>query len=128
VMNTSARLLGIALRICGVGALALGLAFWFGYAWSLRRLHIALGIGVVVCLWALAGIVWRRTPRKGLVAFAVVWGLGIWLLGVRQNQILAGSWHWLIEVAHLAVGAVAMAVGAQLARAIAQVRMAPNRH
>src|SRR5258706_14902421 len=124
-MNTSARLLRIALRICGAGAFALGLAFWFGYAWSFRRLHIALGIGVVVCLWALAGIAWGRIPRKGLVAFAIVWGLGTWILGVRQSQILVGSLHWLIAVAHLAVGVVAIAVGEQLASAIARMRMAP---
>ncbi len=127
-MNTSARLLGIALRVCGVGALALGLAFWSGYAWSFRRLHIALGIGVVVCLWALAGIAWRRTPRKGLGAFAVVWGLGIWIFGVRQSHILAGSFHWLIAIAHLALGVVAIAVGERLASAIARMRMAPNRN
>ncbi len=127
-MNTSARLLGITLRVCGAGALGLGLAFWSGYDWSFRRLHIALGIGVVLYLWALAGIAWMRTPRKGLVAFAVVLGLGIWILGARQSQILVGSWHRLIEVTHLTVGAVAIAVGGQLARAIAQVRTAPNRN
>ena len=127
-MNTSVRLLGIALRICGVGALALGLAFWFGYAWSFRGLHIALGIGLVLCLWALAGIAWRCTPRKGLIALAVVWGLGTWILGVRQSHILVGSSHSLIRLVHLAMGAVAIGLGGQLARAIAQVRLAPNRN
>jgi hypothetical protein len=34
-MNTPARLLNIAVRPCGGGALALGLAFWLGYASSL---------------------------------------------------------------------------------------------
>ena len=127
-MSGSARLLGIALCVCGVGALALGLAFWSGYAWSFRWLHIALGIGVVLFLWALAGMAWRRTSRSGLVALAVVWGLATWMLGVRQNQILVGSFHWLIAVAHLAVGVVAIGLGVQLTRAIAQVRMAPNRN
>jgi hypothetical protein len=49
-MNTSARVLNILIRICGVGALALGIAFWFGYAGSFIQLHISLGIVLVVSL------------------------------------------------------------------------------
>lgn len=120
LMNTSARLLDIALRILGAGALALGLAFWLGYGRAFTRLHLALGIGMILCLWLLAGIAWTRTAQKGFVAFAVVWGVAVWILGMTQGRILIGPYHWLVEVAHLAVGAIAMGAGGQLAAAIAK--------
>jgi hypothetical protein len=110
-MNTSARVLNILIRICGVGALALGIAFWFGYAGSFIQLHISLGIVLVVSLWALAGIAWRNGVRRDLISFAGAWGIVSWVLGVTPGQILPGGSHWVVEVGHLAVGAIAIAIG-----------------
>jgi hypothetical protein len=118
-VDTLARLLNILIRLCGTGALALGLALWLGYASSLTQLHIGFGIGLVASLWVLAGIAWRNTARGGLVAFAGAWGLVSWILGVTQLDILPGSFHWVVEVAHLATGGIAIAVGGQLASAVA---------
>jgi hypothetical protein len=126
MMNTPARVLNILIRVCGGGALALGLAFWLGYAKSLIQLHMAFGIALVVFLWALAGLAWMNTARTGLVLFAAAWGLFSGVLGVRQSQILPGSFHWVVEVAHLAVGVMAIAVGGQLARAVGHRRIAPS--
>jgi hypothetical protein len=123
-MNMPARLLNILIRVCGAGALALGLAFWLGYARSLTQLHMGLGIGLVLSLWALAGITWRNAARGGLVAFATAWGLVTWILGVTQSQILPGSFHWIVEVAHLAMGVITIAIGDQLASAVAHGRIA----
>ena len=114
-MKTSARVLNILIRVCGSGALALGLSFWLGYARSFIRLHIWLGVGLVLALWALAAIAWMTTARRGLAAFAIAWGLATWAFGVTQSQMLAGSIHWIVEVAHLAMAAVAIAVGVRLA-------------
>jgi hypothetical protein len=121
-MNTAARVFNLLIRICGAGALVLGLAFWFGYARSFTHLHIAFGIGLVISLWVLAGIAWRRTARTGLVLFAAVWGFVTWIFGTTHGQILPGSFHWVIEVAHLAMGAVAIAAGGLLAGAVARRR------
>jgi hypothetical protein len=67
-----------------------------------------------------------RTGITGLVLFAAAWGLFSGVLGVRQSQILLGSFHWVVEVAHLAVGVMAIAVGGQLARAVGHRRIAPS--
>jgi hypothetical protein len=45
-MNTAAHLLSILIRVCGAGALTLGLAFWLGYARSWTQLHIGFGIAL----------------------------------------------------------------------------------
>jgi hypothetical protein len=58
-----------------VAALLLGLAFLFGYAGSFTQLDIALGILLVLSLWALAGIAWWDGVRRDPILFAVVWGV-----------------------------------------------------
>jgi hypothetical protein len=83
-MKTSTRVLNILMRVFGGAVLALGLAFWLGYARSLTLLHIRFGIGVV-----------------------------------------PGPLHWIVQVAHLGVGIVAIALGAQLASAISLGRASP---
>jgi hypothetical protein len=78
-----------------------------------------LGIGVVLSLWSLAGITWKTTSRNGIAAFAAAWGLVSWVFGVTQNQMLAGSFHWIVEAAHLGTGVIAIAVGGRMASAVA---------
>src|SRR5262245_7252792 len=117
-MNTPARLFNILIRVCGAGALVLGFAFWLGYARSLTQLHMLRGIGVVRALCGLAASAWRSSARGGLVAFAAAWGLLTWMLGVTQMRILPGSLHWIVQVVHLGVGMVAIALGNRLAKAI----------
>jgi hypothetical protein len=109
------RILNVLVRLSGTGALLLGVGFWLGYAFNLIQLHIGLGIALVVLLWTLAWVTWRRTARIGLVAFAAVWGVVSWVLGVTQNQILPGSLHWVVQMAHLAVGGICIALGNLLA-------------
>ena len=116
-MQMTARFLEALLRLCGTAALILGLAFWLGYGRSFTLLHIRLGIAVVVILWVLAGLAWRAGARLGLVAFAVGWGVLVWQLGVNQGQLLPGAFHWVVAVAHLLVGMIAIGLGERLARA-----------
>ena len=117
-MATSARLLNIMIRVCGGAAFALGLAFWLGYARSLAPLHLRFGIGVVLALWALAIIAWWKTTRHNLALFATAWGLVTLVFGMTQIHLMPGPFHWIVEVAHVGVGVVAIALGAQLANAI----------
>jgi hypothetical protein len=121
---TPARLVNVLIRFLGGVALVLGLLMWSGYARSLTQLHMWLGISLVLSLWVLAVIAWRNTARRGLVIFAVAWGLGSWILGVTQSRILPGSLHWVVEVAHLIAGVIAIAVAGQLASAVAHRRAA----
>src|SRR5262245_31407674 len=109
------RVLNTMIRFSGAGALLLGVGFWLGYAPGLAQLHIGLGIALVLSLWALAWIAWRRTARKGLVTFAALMGLASWVLGTTQNQILPGSLHWIVQLTHLAAGGLAIALGNPLA-------------
>jgi hypothetical protein len=125
-METTARVLNILIRVCGGAALALGFAFWLGYLRFLTQVHIGLGLGLVLSLWALAGIAWRKTARRRLAAFASAWGLVSWVLGVTQSQILPGSLHGIVEAAHLGAGVIAIAIGGQLASAVSLRRTASS--
>ena len=122
-MHKTARLLVGLLRLCGSAALLLGLAFWLGYGRSLTWLHIRLGTAVVLLLLVIAGLAWRAAGVR-LVALAVGWGILVWFLGMRQGQILPGSFHWVVEVAHLVVGVGAIALGERLAATV-KVRSDP---
>jgi hypothetical protein len=126
-METSARVLNVMIRVCWGAALALGLAFWLGYARSLTMLHIRFGIGVVLSLWALAVIAWWKTTRHNLALFAAAWGLATLVFGMTQIQLVPGPFHWIVEVAHLAVGVVAIALGDQLAKAVTLGRAPASR-
>lgn len=71
-MNAAAYLLNLVIRVLGASALALGLSFWLGYARSLTQLHMLLGIGLLLSLWAVAWIAWLSAGRGALAAFGVV--------------------------------------------------------
>lgn len=110
------RALVVLNRVCGVGALVLGLAVWLGYGRSWIGLHMSLGIGVVVTLWALAVLAWRNGAGPGLPGLALIWGALVWFLGMSQSSILPGASHWVIRVTHLLVGGIAIGLGGRLAR------------
>jgi hypothetical protein len=124
-MHKTARLLEGLLRLCGSAALLLGLAFWLGYGRSLTWLHIRLGTAVVALLFVISGLAWRAGAGVRLVALAVGWGILVWFLGMRQGRILPGSFHWVVEVAHLVVGMVAIALGERLATTV-KARPSPS--
>ena len=103
-----------------MAALALGLAFWFGYAGSLIQVHVTCGIALVLSVWALAGLAWRSGVRRDLIAFAGVWGLVTWVFGITHVWVLPGAAHWVVEVGHLAVGAITIVIGGLLASGMAR--------
>lgn len=118
-MKAAARLLNTLVRVLGVASVALGLLFWTGHALTLIPLHMALGVGLVLALWALTGVAAVSAGRLGLVALSVLWGFVLPVLGVMQTRLLPGSLHWLIQVLHLAVGIAAIRLGGALAASIA---------
>jgi hypothetical protein len=124
-MTSLVRVLNMALRVIAGAALSLGVAFWFGVARTLTVWHMMLGTALVVCLFTLAGVVWARAGRTGLVALAVAWGLFTWGFGLAHAAILPGSWHWLVAVAHPAAGVLCVVLGRQLATAYLATRSLP---
>lgn len=126
LMNAFAQSMNFLLRLCGGGALILGLAFWSGHYRYLTRLHIGLGMAVVISLWILAGIAWKHGARTSLVLFAAGWGALTWIVGVTQYQLLPGSLHWIVAVAHLLLGMVSIGLGGQLARTVEARPLRPS--
>ena len=73
-----------------------------------------IGIGLVLALWATAVLALRAGVRPILPVVAMAWGVLIFVFGMTQAQILPGSGHLVVEVAHLLVGIVAIGLGEAL--------------
>lgn len=121
-MKTAATVLQMCIRGGGVIMIGLGLLFWTGNADTLIPLHMLLGITLVLALWALAILGAFTRVSLGLVALALIWGAIAPVLGLTQTQLLPGSGHWLIQVAHLLVGLGVIGLGDTLARHIKRDR------
>ena len=104
------------LRICVGLALILGILFWTSNAAdSLILVHMGLGILVVLSLWTL-GFAQALTKEGnwGLAIGAVVLSLILAASGGTQDEILTGSWHWVIQVIHLLLGLSALGLGERM--------------
>jgi hypothetical protein len=104
--------------VTGVVLVLLGVAFWTGRALALVPLHVAIGLTFVASLWMLAYLGLRSGSHRGIAVFALAWGLVVALVGVTQTALLAGPSHWVVQLAHLVIGVVAMAVGAAIHKQI----------
>lgn len=114
-MKTAINVISWLLRLCGLIMLSLGLLFWTGNALNLIRVHIFVGMFLVLLLWTLALVGARARVPLGLVALALVWGVITPVLGMTQTQLLPGAFHWVIRVLHLLVGVAAVGQGEALA-------------
>lgn len=114
-MQTVTNIAHITLRITAVIQIALGLLFWAGVAYSLIPVHMLSGLVLVLSVWVLAVVALARGVNRGLALVAILWGLGVPVLGVMQSGLLRGSMHWIIEVIHLVVGLIAIGMGMRLA-------------
>ena len=112
------------LKLTGLVLMALGLFFWTGKLLQLIPLHVGLGLLLVLTLWAIAVLGLRAGLGARVAAFGIIWGLVVVALGFAQTRLLPGPWHWLIQVLHLAVGALAISLGAGLIKGIRQRRSA----
>jgi hypothetical protein len=107
-MSSTISFISILAKLAGVVALALGITFWTGHALRLTPLHMISGSVVVLCLWTLALLSFKQGARRGLSVLGVGWGFVVPVLGMAQYQLMPGDHHWVIRVAHLLVGVVAV--------------------
>ena len=121
-MRTATTVIQMVLRVLGLVMIMLGLLFWTGNALNLIGLHMLLGITLVILLWALAIMAARSGVSLRLVALGSLWGLVVIVLGITQNRLLPGDFHWVIRVLHLLVGIAALGIAERLAGSIKRSR------
>ena len=137
-MRMAIKLVRGLLGITGIVQLFLGVVFWSGHWKTLIPFHMINGLVFVGALWTLAALTARAGAPAPLVVTAFAWGLVLPAFGMAQMRILPGPAHWVVQVAHLLTGIVAMGLGGALekrarvaARAGAAVerghRVAPTR-
>jgi len=100
------------LTFAGTLALVLGLLHWAGTAVRLMTMHMALGFLTVGALWVI-GI--AQAVSKGgswlIAACAVIVGAVTIVFGLLHTALMAGEFHWVIQVVHLAFGILTIGLG-----------------
>lgn len=117
-IHTATTIAQLVVRATGIVQLALGMLFWVGIATGLVPIHMLVGFLLVLGLWTLAVLGIPGGAHRGLLALAGVWGLVLPALGMTQERLLTGSFHWIIEALHLLVGVAAIGMGETLAQRI----------
>jgi len=127
-MKTAIMVTRGAVSITGLTQIVMGVLFWTGHAMALVPAHMVIGFVFVLGLWTLAVLAARAGAPRGLVAFALVWGLVVPAFGFAQLQLLPGPLHWIIRVVHLLIGMVAMGLAdALFKRSRASTGAVPSR-
>jgi hypothetical protein len=120
-MNRAATLAQMTIRVSGVLLILLGIAIWTGRADQIIPVHELLGFVLVLALWALSFLAARAGVAMRWVVLAVAWGLAAPILGLTQQGVLTGDWHWTIQVFHLLIGLGAIGQGENLALRMKEV-------
>jgi hypothetical protein len=122
-MTRAATIAQMTIRISGLLLLLLGLAIWTGRADAAIPIHELLGFVLVLALWTLSYFAARAGVLMRWVVLAVAWGLAAPLLGLTQENLVNGDWHWTIQVLHLLIGVGAIGLGENLAARMRQIRI-----
>jgi hypothetical protein len=111
-------------QLAGVGAVILGLLHWFFHI-SFITIHMLFGVLVTLVL-LIAGIVAIfNTKLRVSGAVAIVFALIVPVFGRTQMLILVGDFHWLIQIAHLLVGATAVILIERIGGQYEQIKQKP---
>lgn len=102
------------LRIAGLGALVLGLLFWF-FQIDLINIHMLFGLAVALTLLIISLLAVFTKGMRLLGIIGIVYAFILPIFGLNQVELLVGNLHWLIQVAHLLVGIGALAYAGILA-------------
>jgi hypothetical protein len=121
-MRTVMKVAVATMLACGGLLLVLGIVIWTGSADQLIGVHVALGVVLIVSLWTIIAIAARSGVPMNIVAFAAGWSLVVVILGLAQEELVPGSWHWSIQVLHLGISMGAIWWGRRLAGLIRQAR------
>jgi hypothetical protein len=113
-MNGTDRVLQVIVRATGGFQILLGALLWVGFLQQLTTLHMVVGLVFVLAVWVLAARAFAAGAGRALSAVAILWGVIVVALGMTQAQILPGPSHWVVRVAHLVVGVIAMGLAGQL--------------
>jgi hypothetical protein len=106
----------IVARAIAVVQVALGIFVWTGHGDSLIPVHVAVGLLLVVDLWAAVALGLRSRAPIGLAVLALVWSVGMPVFGLVQANLLNGDCHVVVQVLHLVVGLAAVGLVEGLAR------------
>ena len=109
------RTISVALwtgRAAAAALVALGVYIWVDGGDRLITLHVVLGVVLIVSLWTIAAIAARSGVSPVMVAAAIAWSFGAALLGLTQEGLVTGAWHWTVQWSHLVV-AMAMVAWCQ---------------
>ena len=130
------RLISLLARVALMVTLGFGLLYWIAQLLRWRGLLVFLShvgfpgihewFGVIgaVGLLILAGIAIINRGSRALGAGGVVYALLFPVFGMTQTLILTGNLHWLIQVAHLAVGLGAMALVLRIEKRYQSIKLA----
>lgn len=103
-----ARLFRIIATIAAVVAAAFGMGT-YTHA-NFTNIHILFGLIVALALLLLSVIAVFTSGLRRLGALGIAYAVILPIFGVKQQLILVGDLHWLVETAHLAVGFGALAL------------------
>jgi hypothetical protein len=120
-MTRAVTIVHMTVRLSGLLLIVLGVGIWTGRADQVIPVHGLLGFVLVLSLWTLSFFAARAGVAARWVVLAVAWGLVAPILGLTQQGLLTGDWHWTIQVLHLLIGLGAIAQGEILARRMEQV-------
>jgi len=103
-------------RVIALVQVTLGIFVWTGRGDSLIPLHIAVGLLLVVDLWAAVALGLRSGAPIGLAVLALVWIVGMPVFGLVQANLVPGDAHVAIQILHLVVGLAAVGLIEALGR------------
>ncbi|MBV8068732.1 MAG: hypothetical protein JO270_02425 [Acidobacteriaceae bacterium] len=128
-MRTATVVAQNLVRLLGLVLIVVGILLWTreDYTESLVRVHMQLGVALVLVLWIMAAIGIRARAGFGLVLGAVIWGFIVAVFGMSLRRLLGTSPSpEIYRVLHLLAGLVAIglaeSLGARIKRSIRAVR------
>ncbi len=120
-MKSSATVANWTIRVSGLLLILLGIGIWTGRADQVIPIHEVLGFVLVLSLWTMSYLAARAGVATRWVVLAVAWGLVAPVLGLTQQNLVTGDWHWTIQILHLLIGVGAIGQGENLARLMREI-------
>ncbi len=107
---SNVRLPSMLVRITWLVNILLGIGLWTGKFDAVKEVHITFGVAMVIALWWITALHVRSQGWGALPILAILDGLALYLLGITQESLLTTGPHWIVQVLHLALALVAIAL------------------